>query len=104
MGKNTMVRSRVTKATQHKSILDLDGAELEKALEALVTSLKPNLWTPKMEKILLQLHGRVPVRKITDILGVSPGAVKYKIDMLHQSGALGAGLNRAKYHKGGDSK
>ena len=104
MGKNTMVRSRVTKATQHKSILDLDGAELEKALEALVTTHKRDSWTPKMEKILMQLHGRVPVRKITDILGVTPGAVKYKIDMLQQSGVLGAGLHRANPHKGGDSK
>ena len=107
MGKNTKVRSRVTKATQHKSILDLDGADLENALNEISNAYQNNqgsIWTPKMEKILKHLHGKVPVRKITDVLGVSPGAVKYKIDMLHQSGALGAGLNRAKYHKGGDSK
>ena len=107
MGKNTMVRSRVTKATQHKSILDLDGAELENALNEISNAYRPNqggIWTPKMEKILKHLHGKVPVREITVILGVSPGAVKYKIDMLHQSGVLGAGFHQANPHKGGNSK
>jgi len=61
-------------------LLDLDGKDLDKALENIVKSepLDRKFWTVKETEILLKLHGKVPNKQIAKVLGRSVHSINGK--------------------------
>ena len=76
------------KASQHRSILELEGAELARALDDISNKYRTGLWTDKKDEILKHLHGKIPTQEIARILGMPYGPVKYRIVTLQRNGAL----------------
>lgn len=68
------------KVKNERNILDLDGEELEKALDEIEKNNKPRqrFWDDKEVIILRRLYPKVPMHTIAEVLGRSIASCQHK--------------------------